>query len=102
MMIDHHGKSTAKIKAAAAAAGVTPAAPKLDPDQEKMLADIRAADAAGVDKIYLDHQKTAHAAALALHRGYSVLGEAAPLKKAASEIVPVVETHRSELAKLAP
>lgn len=102
MMIDHHGKSTAKVKAAAAAAGAQVAAPQLDPDQEKMLADIKAADAAGIDKIYLGHQKTAHDAALALHQGYATSGEAASLKQAAAEIVPVVEAHRTELGKLAP
>lgn len=102
MMIDHHGKSTAKVKAAAASAGVEAPAPKLAPDQEKMLADIEAADAAGIDKIYLDHQKTAHAAALALHQGYAASGEAVQLKQAAAEIVPVVEAHRAELGKLAP
>lgn len=100
-MIDHHGKSTAKVKAAAATAGAEAAPPKLDADQEKMLADIKAADAAAIDKIYLAHQKTAHDAALALHQGYAASGEAAALKQAAAEIVPVVETHRAELGKLA-
>lgn len=102
MMIDNHGKSTAKVKAAAASAGVQAPAPTLAPDQEKMLADIKAADAAGIDKIYLDHQKTAHGAALALHQGYAASGEAVALKQAAAEIVPVVEAHRAELGKLAP
>ncbi|HEV7343594.1 MAG: DUF4142 domain-containing protein [Sphingopyxis sp.] len=102
MMIDHHGKSTAKVKAAAASAGVEAPAPKLAPDQQKMLADIQAADTAGIDKIYLDHQKTAHAAALALHQGYAASGDAVALKQAAAEIVPVVEAHRAELGKLAP
>ena len=102
MMIDNHGKSTAKVKAAAASAGVQAPAPTLAPDQEKMLADIKAADAAGIDKIYLDYQKTAHGAALALHQGYAASGEAVPLKQAAAEIVSVVEAHRAELGKLAP
>lgn len=101
MMIDNHGKSTAKVKAAAASAGVEAPAPKLAPDQEKMLADIKAADAAGIDKIYLDHQKTAHGAALALHQRYAASGEAVQLKQAAAEIVPVVKAHRAELGKLA-
>lgn len=102
MMIDHHAKSTAKVKAAAEAAGAEVPAPKLDSDQEKMLADIKAADSAGIDKIYLGHQNTAHDAALALHQGYAASGEAVALKQAAAEIVPVVEAHRIELGKLAP
>ncbi len=102
MMIDHHGKSTAKVKAAAATAGVDVPAPKLEAEQETMLADIKAADAAAIDKIYLAHQKTAHETALALHQAYAASGEAPALKQAAAEIVPVVEAHRAELGKLAP
>jgi len=102
MMIDNHGKSTAKVKAAATEAKIAVTAPKLDGEQQKMLDEIKAADAAGIDAIYLAHQKTAHDAALALHQGYAAGGDTESLKKAATEIVPVVEAHRAELAKLAP
>lgn len=100
MMVDQHGQSTAKIKAAAATAKIEVPAPKLDPDQQKMLDDIKQADAAGIDAIYLRHQRTAHDAALALHKVYGQGGDTESLKKAANEIVPVVETHRGELDKL--
>ncbi|MDO9443488.1 MAG: DUF4142 domain-containing protein, partial [Beijerinckiaceae bacterium] len=101
MMVDNHGKSTAKVKAAAAEAKIEVGAPKLDADQQKMLDEIKAADAAGIDAVYLAHQKTAHDAALALHKDYAASGDTASLKKAAGEIVPVVEAHRAELGKLA-
>lgn len=101
MMIDNHAKSTAKVKAAAAEAKLEVASPKLDADQQRMLDEIKAADAASIDAVYLAHQKTAHDAALALHQGYAAGGDTASLKKAASEIVPVVESHRTELGKLA-
>jgi putative membrane protein len=101
MMIDNHSKSTAKVKAAASAAGVEAAPPKLDTDQQKMLDEIKAADAAGIDAVYLRHQRTAHDAALALHNAYATNGDTDALKKAASEIVPVVEAHHTELDKLA-
>lgn len=55
MMIDHHGKSTAKVKAAAAEAKIDVTAPTLDVDQQKMLDDIKKADAAGIDAVYLAH-----------------------------------------------
>lgn len=100
MMIDHHSKSTAKVKAAAAEAKVTVTPPKLDAGQQKMLDDIKAADAAGIDAIYLANQKSAHDAALAFHQAYATNGDTESLKKAAGEIVPVVEAHRTELAKL--
>lgn len=101
MMIDQHGRSTAKVKAAAEAANMQVAPPKLDADQQGMLDAIKAADAAGIDAIYLAHQRTAHDAALALHDNYAARGDTDALKKAASEIVPVVEAHRAELDKLA-
>lgn len=100
MMIDHHGKSTAKVKAAAAETKLVVPPPKLDADQQKMLDDIKAADASSIDAVYLAHQKTAHDAALALHQGYATDGDTPSLKKAAGEIVPVVESHRTELGKL--
>ncbi len=100
MMIDNHGKSTAKIKAAAGIASIEATPPTLDPDQQKMLDEIKNADAAMIDGIYLRHQKTAHDAALALHRAYSTNGDTDSLKKAAGEIVPVVENHIAELQKL--
>jgi putative membrane protein len=100
MMIDQHGQSTAKIKTAATTAKIEVAAPKLDPDQQKMLDEIKQADAAGIDAVYLGHQRTAHDAALALHKAYAESGDTDSLKKAANEIVPVVETHRSHLDKL--
>jgi len=102
MMIDNHGQSTAKVKAAATEAKLTVAPPKLDGDQQKMLDEIKAADATGIDAVYIAHQKTAHDAALALHQGYATGGDTKSLKKAAGEIVPVVEAHRAELAKLTP
>lgn len=101
MMIDNHAKSTAKVKAAAAEAKIDVAPPKLDADQQKMLDDIKAADAASIDALYLANQTAAHDAALALHKAYAASGDTPSLKKAASEIVPVVEAHRAELGKLA-
>lgn len=102
MMIDNHGKSTAKVKAAAEAAKIEVALPKLDAAQQTMLDEIKAADAAGIDAVYIAHQKTAHDAALALHRAYATNGDTEGLKTAASEIVPVVEGHIAELGKMTP
>lgn len=100
MMIDHHGKSTAKVKAAAAAASITVSPPVLDAAQQASLREIKDADAATIDSIYLRHQQAVHDAALALHRAYATNGDTANLKTAASEIVPVVEEHIAELGKL--
>lgn len=100
MMIDHHSQSTQKVTTAAAAARVAATAPSLDANQRRMLDEIKAADAAAIDAVYIRHQRGAHDAALALHRGYAERGDTESLKRAAREIVPVVETHRAELGKL--
>ena len=101
MMIDNHTASTAKVMAAAKAAKLTTTPPKLEPMQQQMLDEIKAADAAGVDAVYIKHQKTAHQAALALHEGYAANGDTEAFKKVAGEIAPVVKKHIAELDKMA-
>ena len=100
MMIDHHGKSTEKLKAAAKADGVTVSPPALDPLQQSMIDEIKAASTDKVDAIYKAHQSKAHGAALTIHQGYAAQGDKPALKKAAGEIVPVVQTHIVELGNL--
>lgn len=100
MMIEHHDKSTAKVKAAALESKLTMLSPSLDEAQQAMLDDITNADAESIDAIYLAHQMSAHDAALALHKGYAAGGDTESLKKAAGEIIPVINAHRSQLAKL--
>jgi putative membrane protein len=100
MMVDNHTQSTEKLKAAAKSANLTPPAPKLDAEQQRMLDEIKAADAANVDAVYMRHQATAHQTALALHQGYAANGDNDALKKAAGEIAPVVQKHITELGKM--
>ncbi|TSB05039.1 DUF4142 domain-containing protein [Sphingorhabdus contaminans] len=100
MMIDNHTQSTEKLKAAAKSANVTPPAPKLDAEQQRMLDELRTADANSIDMIYMRHQATAHQKALALHQGFAANGDNDALKKAAGEIVPVVERHIAELSRM--
>lgn len=100
MMIDHHTEATAKVKAAATEANIEVKPPMLDTMQQNMLDQIKAADANAIDGIYMQHQKTAHDAALALHQGYAANGDNPALKKAASEIVPVVQKHIAELGNM--
>lgn len=100
MMIDNHTQSTAKLTAAAKAANITMAPPMLNQMQQRMLDDIKNADAASVDRIYWQHQKAAHDMALKLHQGYASNGDNAELKKVAGEIVPVIEKHIAELGRM--
>jgi putative membrane protein len=92
-MIAHHTKSTADVKAAARAAGLRPAPPKLMPMQARMIADLRKASGSARDTLYVTQQKQAHQQALALHQGYAADGTSPPLKAAAAKIAPVVQSH---------
>jgi putative membrane protein len=92
-MVTDHGKSTVNVKAAAAKSGLKPKPPMLDPDQQAMLKELKAASGAARDTAYVSQQKTAHAQALALHQGYAATGDKPALKAAAGKIVPVVQHH---------
>lgn len=100
MMIDQHTESTGKVKAAVDRANIALTPPSMDNMQQQMLNEIKNADAGTIDQVYVRHQKTAHDAALKLHQGYAANGDNAELKKAASEIAPVVQRHITELGKL--
>lgn len=100
MMIQHHGKSTADVKIAAARARVRVPPPMLMPAQAQMVRELRAADGAARDGVYLRQQRMAHDQALALHRGYAADGTSAPLKQAAGMIAPVVQQHIAMLQRM--
>lgn len=93
MMIKDHEASTAMLKKAAKTANITPSSPQLSPDQQHSLDTIRAAKGKDADQAYLEAQRSAHAAALLLHKGYAANGDSEPLKAAAAKIAPVVEHH---------
>lgn len=101
MMADAHNQSTAAIKKAAAAAtpAVTPDA-TLTSDQQEDLAELRALTGERFDKEYIDGQVDAHEDALDLMKKYAADGEAAPLKNAARDLVPVIEKHLARAREL--
>lgn len=94
MMIEDHTASTAKVKKAAGEAqtAITPD-PTLTDDQKGMLDDLRKRTGADFDKAYVKQQVDAHREALALMTLYANKGDIAPLKAAAAEIRPKVQTH---------
>ena len=93
MMIDHHTKSTADVKAAAAQARVPAPPPKLNPLQTELVAELRAEQGPARDMAYIAQQKASHGQALNVQKAYAADGTAAPLRAAAAKIVPVVESH---------
>ena len=100
MMVSDHTKSTADVKAAAMKAGVKAAPPMLNPMQSTMIANLTKVSGTARDQMYIEQQKASHNQALALHEEYSANGTAAPLKMAASNIVPVVKSHIQMLASM--
>ncbi len=93
MMVTDHTKSTNDVKAAAKQSGLTPPPPKLEPEQSRMMGQLRQASGDARDRLYVTQQKTAHQKALALHQGYAANGTAAPLKAVAAQVAPVVQHH---------
>lgn len=100
MMIRHHTKSTADVKAAATRARLQPAPPMMTPAQNEMVAQLRAASGPARDQTYIAQQRQAHDQALALHQTYAREGTSAPLRRAAAKIVPVVKSHIATLQKM--
>ncbi len=98
-MVRDHTQSTMKVKAAARRVmGHNPPPPMLNPDQQRMVADLRASHGPDFDRTYLDQQVQAHQQALDLMQAYSSGGDAPPLRQAATEITPVVQ-HHLDMAK---
>ncbi len=100
MMIDQHTQSTADVKAAAEAAGLTVADPVLNPTQQQMLDNLASLSGADFDSAYLGQQADAHQMALNLHRTYAESGDTQQLRDAAGKIVTAVEMHIAELQGL--
>jgi putative membrane protein len=99
-MVTDHTKSTEMVMAAAKKSGMPPAPPPAPrPDQQDMLAQLRAADGDRFDSLYVSQQLQAHQQALDLHTTYARGGGSPELKAAAGKIAPVVTMHLDMLNK---
>lgn len=97
MMQAAHSKSTAEVTAAARQSGITPTPPQLTPAQAEMIAQLRAERGMARDAAYIAQQKAAHNGALNVQKAYASEGTAPALRRAAQDIVPVVEQHIAAL-----
>ena len=93
MMIDHHSRTTAQVKAAAARSRVRAAPPQLNLLQQELVTELRAERGSARDAAYVAQQKASHNQALDVQKAYATEGTAPALKSAAAAIVPVVEQH---------
>ena len=101
MMVKGHTDSTAKLKAAAAAAtpAITPD-PMLKPDQQAKVDALGKLSGDAFDKQYAADQVAAHEEALAGLQAYSATGDVASLKTWATNTAPVVAGHLDMARKL--
>ena len=99
-MVTDHTQSTQDVKAAAMKAGMKVAPPMLNAEQRSNIAKLKAAHGTARDHMYVMQQKVAHQQALTLQEGYSMHGSVAPLKMAATKIVPVVKDHIQMLSTM--
>ncbi len=94
MMVDGHTKTTADLKTAIAASGLTITPPAMLPDDKSTaLADLRAVDAGDFDKKYMDGQVDAHQATLNLMSRYAQDGDNPQIKAAAAAMLPTIQEH---------
>lgn len=98
MMVADHAKSTAQVKAAAVRSRVAAQAPRLNPLQTELVAQLRAENGPARDAAYVAQQKASHEQALTVQKAYAMEGTAPALRTAAAGIVPVVQ-HHAEMLK---
>jgi putative membrane protein len=101
-MVNDHTDWNKKLENAVAEGKVaTKPAAKLDAEHQKKLDQLKSADTARFDRLYMDTQVKGHNQALALHKGYAANGDVEPLKNAAGELVPMVQHHLDMANKVA-
>lgn len=93
MMIDHHTLTTQKLMTALQQANMPPPPQALPPAKATRLQALSAAHGAEFDRMYMREQVLAHEEALAVHQGFSMHGNSAPLKALASQAVPIIQQH---------
>lgn len=93
-MIKAHTESTAKLKAAAAAAtpAITPV-PALTAAQQSKLDALGSQTGAAFDRAYAESQVTAHQETLDALKGYAAGGDVPSLNVFAKGLVPIVTGH---------
>jgi len=102
-MIDGHTASTAKLKAAAAAASpaITPD-PTWTAEQQGKIDALKSATGPAFDQAYAAAQVAAHQATLDALKSYATSGDVPTLKAFASGLVPTVTAHLNMAKGLKP
>lgn len=96
-MVNDHQRSTTQLRTAADGIAVNPA---MQPQQQAMMTELRAAEGDGFAQLYRTQQTRAHEMALANLRSYANTGDNERLKAFAARTAPVVENHLQMLRNM--
>ncbi len=100
-MVTDHTKSTMKVMAAAKMSGLPKMPPPvLRPDQQDMVAQLKATSGPAFDTLYIQQQMQSHQQALMVQQNYAQHGTDKDLKMVAMKIVPVVKDHIAMLQSM--
>ncbi len=101
MMISDHARLSQALAGAATAAGLTPPAPALLPEQQAVLDQLRASGGgANFDMAYKSAQISGHQQALGLFQNYAAMGDAPAVRAAAGQAIPTIQMHLSQAQML--
>ncbi|TPI21299.1 DUF4142 domain-containing protein [Mesorhizobium sp. B4-1-1] len=104
-MIKDHTKAGEEFKAALSqgqtTASIKPAAPGLQPKEQQMLDELKAASGKDFDTKYITMQTDAHKDAVALFSTYANSGDDPAMKEFAKKTLPVLKMHEKHAKELA-
>ncbi|WP_217575564.1 DUF4142 domain-containing protein [Mesorhizobium sp. GbtcB19] len=104
-MIKDHGKVAEDFKAALSqgqtTASIKPAGPALQPKEQQMLGELKAASGKDFDAKYIKMQTDAHRQAVALFSTYANSGDDPAMKEFAKKTLSVLKMHEKHVKALA-
>ena len=96
MLQREHTQSSAKLKAAAAQAGLDVPA-TVDAEKQKLIDELKAAQGADFDQAFLNQQRLQHAKTLMIIQNYQAVGDNPALKDLAASLQKRIEFHIDRL-----
>lgn len=101
MIVTDHQTSTRNLQQAVRTGNVNTEIPTtLDERRQGLIDNLRAAQGAEFDRVWVSQQITAHQEALTLHEGFRDRGDNDALKAFAGQTAPVVARHLEELRRI--